>query len=412
MNDLDTLLNDQEAPRYLGLAPFLRASIAGQDLRSVTKKMLQRLAVDESNPQLLINLSIAMQCLNQQALGIEFQSAALALTQTFTLPACLQPSRTRLLMLATSGSLQANTPLDCLLEGSDVELIVHFVTGHDDLLAAVPEHDLLFVGIAESDTNRGLLQWLGVQLQDWPRPVLNPPEYLSSTSRDLASRLLQGIPHLLVPINHRVARAQLLGPAAGLSTLAQISPDLTYPVIVRPLGSQAGADLRKLDSAQDLGAYLSDVPEEDFFLAQFVDYSNARGQFRKIRIAFIDGEPFVGHMAISTNWMIHYTNAGMYEDQDKRREEARFMDDFPDFVDRHKASLDAISERMQLEYLVMDCAETGSGDLLLFEIDHVGVVHAMDVATLFPYKNAHINKAKTAFRQMLRSRMQGPGAPA
>ena len=60
----------------------------------------------------------------------------------------------------------------------------------------------------------------------------------------------------------------------------------------------------------------------------------------------------------------------------------------------------------------MDCAETGSGDLLLFEIDHVGVVHAMDVATLFPYKNAHINKAKTAFRQMLRSRMQGPGAPA
>lgn len=55
----------------------------------------------------------------------------------------------------------------------------------------------------------------------------------------------------------------------------------------------------------------------------------------------------------------------------------------------------------------MDCAETRSGDLLLFEIDHIGVVHAMDVETLFPYKNAHINKAQTAFRHMLWRRLQG-----
>ena len=93
MNDLDTVLNDQEAPQYLGLAPFLRASIAGQDLRSVTKQMLQRLAVDGFNPQLLMNLSIAMQCLNDMALGLEFQSAALAIVQTFTLPAWVQPAR-------------------------------------------------------------------------------------------------------------------------------------------------------------------------------------------------------------------------------------------------------------------------------------------------------------------------------
>ncbi len=407
MNDLDAVLNDQATPGYLGLAPFLRASIAGQDLRSVTNQMLQQLAVDEHNPELLMNLSIAMQCLNHKTLGMEFQSAALALAQTYTLPARLQPSRIRLLMLATRGSLQANTPLDCLLEGSDVELMVHFVTAGDDMLADVPEHDLLFVGIAESDANRGLLQTLGAQLQAWPRPVLNAPEHLAATSRDRASRLLQGIPHLLVPINHRVSRAQLLDLTAGSNTLSHIAPDLAYPVIVRPLGSQAGADLRKLDSAADLGLYLAEVGEEDFFLAQFVDYSDAREQFRKIRIAFIDGEPFVGHMAMSSNWMIHYVNAGMYEDHDKRREEAGFMAQFADFVQRHKASLHAISERMKLEYLVMDCAETRSGDLLLFEIDHVGVVHAMDVETLFPYKNAHIQKAQTAFRQMLRRRMQG-----
>jgi len=405
MTHLSTISDDQLAHQYLGLAPFLRASIAGQDLRAVTNQMLQRLAVDESNPQLLMNLSIAMQCLNQKALGLAFQSEALAIAQTYTLPARVQPARIRLLMLATQGSLQANTPLDCLLEGSDVALTVHFVRSSLDTLADVPEHDLLFVGIAESDTNRELLAALGQQLQAWPRPVLNAPEHLSSTGRDVASRLLQGIPHLRVPINHRVTRTQLLALAAGSDTLSQIAPGLAYPVIVRPLGSQAGVDLQKVDDAEDLGSYLSEVPDADFFVAQFVDYSDAQGQFRKIRIAFIDGAPFVGHMAMSSNWMIHYVNAGMYEDKDKRREEARFMDSFADFVGRHRATLDAISERMKLEYLVMDCAETQGGDLLMFEIDHVGVVHAMDVETLFPYKNAHIQKAQTAFRQMLGRRV-------
>jgi hypothetical protein len=141
MTHLSTISDDQLAHQYLGLAPFLRASIAGQDLRSVTNQMLQRLALDESNPQLLMNLSIAMQCLNHRALGLEFQSAALAIVQTFTLPARMQPAQIRLLMLATHGSLQANTPLDCLLEGSDVALTVHFVNASLDTLADVPEHD-------------------------------------------------------------------------------------------------------------------------------------------------------------------------------------------------------------------------------------------------------------------------------
>jgi hypothetical protein len=67
---------------------------------------------------------------------------------------------------------------------------------------------------------------------------------------------------------------------------------------------------------------------------------------------------------------------------------------------------------MQLDYLVMDCAETAAGDLLLFEIDHGGVVHAMDVESLFPYKNAHIAKAKQAFCEMLYGLLPPGGAQA
>jgi hypothetical protein len=54
---------------------------------------------------------------------------------------------------------------------------------------------------------------------------------------------------------------------------------------------------------------------------------------------------------------------------------------------------------------VIDCAETAAGDLLLFEIDHGGVVHAMDVESIFRYKNAYIHKAKQAFCELLYARL-------
>ena len=38
----------------------------------------------------------------------------------------------------------------------------------------------------------------------------------------------------------------------------------------------------------------------------------------------------------------------------------------------------------------------------MFEIDHAMVVHAMDSEQLFPHKQTHMLKVKTAFRELLR----------
>ncbi len=405
MSDIDAVLGEHRGHEYMGLAPFLRASIAGKDLRQSTSQMLQSLADDNRNPQLLMNLSIAAQCLNQSELGLEFQKEALAMQQTYIVSASVQPARIRLLILVAEGTIQSNTPLECLLEESDVDLIFHYVYEGDNLLASVPAHDLLFVGVSDSDENRSLLEALATQLKNWPKPVLNAPQYLPLTGRDAASHLLQGIPNLLAPVTQRVTRAQLAALAAKDIILANLVQGFDFPVILRPVGSQAGLNLQKIESSEDVNAYLAEVPDAEFFIAPFIDYSDAKGQFRKIRLALIDGEPFVCHMAVSSNWMIHYVNAGMYEEDWKRREEAKFMNDFQDFVQKHKTALAAISHRMKLEYLVMDCAQTRAGELLVFEIDHGGVVHAMDVESVFPYKNEHINKAQQAFHALLRRLM-------
>jgi len=99
--------------------------------------------------------------------------------------------------------------------------------------------------------------------------------------------------------------------------------------------------------------------------------------------------------------MIHYVNAGMYEDAQKREEENAFMEHFDDFALRHRAALDAIYQRTHLDYVCIDCAETQDGQLLIFEVDHTMVVHAMDPEHLFPYKQFHMQKVKNAFRNYL-----------
>jgi hypothetical protein len=115
----------------------------------------------------------------------------------------------------------------------------------------------------------------------------------------------------------------------------------------------------------------------------------------------IDGEAYACHVGISSHWMIHYVNAGMYEDAAKRSEEAGFMEHFADFVQRHRSALAGICQRTQLDYVCIDCAETPDGQLLVFEIDHAMVVHAMDPQDMFPYKQAQMCKVKDAFRNFL-----------
>jgi hypothetical protein len=304
-------------------------------------------------------------------------------------------------MLMAPGDLSANTPLECLLEDSDIDLIFYYVTAGEPLALPIPEHDVLIVALSESDENHAPLAALESALAAWPKPVINPPQHIPSTGRELASTLLQDVPGLLIPPTLRASRDAMEAIATGASRLPDLFQATAFPIIVRPVGSHAGRHLCKIDTPGDVARYLAGVDEAEFFLSRFIDYSGKDGLFRKMRVALIDGAPFACHMGISSNWMIHYLNAGMYEEAWKREEEAGFMACFDVFVQRHRAALAAIWQRTKLDYLCIDCAETPDGQLLVFEIDHAMVVHAMDSEAMFPYKQVHMLKVKAAFRDYL-----------
>jgi glutathione synthase/RimK-type ligase-like ATP-grasp enzyme len=386
---------------FLGLAPFLRMNLAGADLVPVGKELLARAEHGQDDANLWMNLATVMQCLGERDFGLVIQSQALELSRVYHLRAASRPARAKLLMVTTPGDLSKNMPLDCLLENSDIDLDFYYVSPEAMFIAPVPEHDALIVGVIESDDTRGLLAALEERLADWPKPVINAPDRIPRVERGLASRLLQDAPGLLIPPSLRTSRAELQRVASGAARLPELFEPCEFPVILRPVGSYGGHGLERIERADEIAAYLARVDATEFFLARFIDYSGPDGMFRKFRIALIDGAPYICHMAVSSDWMIHYVNANMYEDAGKRAEEAAFMDNFDDFVRCHQAALHAIHERIGLDYLCIDCAETVDGQLLVFEIDHVMIVHAMDPVDLFPYKPAHMQKVKDAFRNCL-----------
>lgn len=388
-----------DAHPFLGLAPFLRMSIAGTDLRPRAQELLTAAQQTPDDANLLMNLATVMFCIGQRDLGLGIQAQALAIRRDYRLPAARRPARLRLLMLAAPGDLAANTPIDCLLEDSDIDLDVHYVDAAQLPVLPGTDHDAIMVGIGAGESD--LLRALEPVLAQWPKPVINAPRRIQGTERSTASRLLRDAPGVLMPPTLTAKRQHLQEVAGGGARLSDYFDGCDFPVILRPLDSHGGHGLERIGSRADLAGYLGRAADARFYLSPFVDYSGADGLFRKYRVALIDGVAYACHMAMSEQWMIHYVNAGMYEDAAKRAEEADFMANFSDFARRHGAALAAVHERSGLDYLCLDCAESRDGRLLIFEIDHVMVVHAMDPEDLFPYKRAQMQKVVDAFRAML-----------
>ena len=144
--------------------------------------------------------------------------------------------------------------------------------------------------------------------------MLCAPDRIARLSRDGACRLLESAPGIVMPVTTRIDRQAM--ESIGRSE---------FPIIVRPVDSQKGRGLMKLDNPDAIAGYLQTRPENVFYVARYVEYRGPDGQFRKYRIVLIDGRPYACHMAISDHWVVHYMSAGMRESAAKRAEEERFF---------------------------------------------------------------------------------------
>ncbi|MDR3512836.1 MAG: hypothetical protein P4L73_14465 [Caulobacteraceae bacterium] len=392
-----------EPPAIIGLAKLARMVFERVDLQPQWNALVERANADPNDAAALLDLATMLLLTGNSEGGLDLQAKALALQSGYRRPA-EGKAGLKVLAVMTPGDMMANTPLDFLLAGSDIELISLYVAPGLRMPAPLPAHDVAFLAIGESEASRPLLQSLAPLMPQWPAPLLNGDALkIAALTRDGVCQRLAGAPQLLAPPAVRIDREGLARIAAGEAALAAALPDAAFPIIARPIGSHAGTGLEKLDDAAALGAYLQGQPGELFYISPFVDYASQDGLFRKQRIALIKGRPYVCHLAVSAHWMVHYLNAAMLDNAENRAFEARFMETFDqDFAVRHREAFAAMAERIGLDYFAIDCAETRDGRLLLFEADVAMIVHDMDPPDLFAYKKPQMRKVFDAFQAMLR----------
>jgi hypothetical protein len=409
MPQLDTGVGS-EPPVPIGLPTLAKMAFDGADLAPVWNALVTRVDQDPRDAAAYLDLSTIAHIQGRPDDRLVLQALALEISRIYRQPATATTSPPiRLLAFMAPGDFLANMPIEFMLQDANVTLDMVYVLPGQPLPQALPDHDVAIVAVAESSPNQPLLRELDGLLPAWPRPVVNAPDRIARLTRDGTWALLESAPGVAIPINARVDRPTMERIVAGGEPLGAVLGGKTFPIVARPLDSHAGEGLEKLDDPAALGSYLLRRPEHEFYLAPFIDYRGSDGLYRKYRVALIAGRPYASHMAVSTHWMIHYLNADMMGQANRRAEEARFMATFEnDFAARHATALDAIARRAGLEYLPFDCGETRDGRLLVFETGTNMIVHAMDSPELFPYKRPQMEKVFAAFETMLRKICRRP----
>ena len=393
-------------PAYIGFAGLWRLEANGLEIPRLGPLLDARVAANGADADALMDtatlLFLTLMPENRNA-AFTYQRRALQVRQAYRLPARGEGAPLRLLSIAGPGDMTANTPVDCLLDDAPVELTTLYLEPGRPLPAALPPHDAVFVAIGESAESRALLERATPWTAGFAAPVLNRPERILQMSRERVAALLGGEPGVEMPATAPASREALAAVASGARRIDELLPQGAFPVIARPVGSQGGKGLERLPDAAALAGYLREAPENEFYVARFVDYRSADGFYRKYRVVFVEGRPYACHMAISQHWMIHYVNADMDASEAKRAEEARFLADFDSgFGARHAAALARVHARLGLDYFGIDCAEAPDGRLLVFEADAALLVHDLDPPDLYPYKGPQMRRIFGAFVEMLR----------
>jgi hypothetical protein len=386
----------------MGVAALTQMAFQGTDLRPLWHELMNKATDDAAGSGMGMDLSIIAQLLGDKATGLAIQNEMLALQRLYRSPCVASRPRLRVLALAAVMDIGGNTPLEFLLQGSDIELATFYAVPGMAWPSLWPDHDIAIVVAPDGDPARPSMQAIEAMLAHWPRPVLNKPAHIGGLDRDLLYRRLKNIPGLEIPQTVRADIEALRKVVAGQIQLSALLQQGAFPLIIRPIGSHAGFGLARIADQNELRVYLSERGETEFFISPFVDYASDDGMFRKYRIVMVDGKAYPCHMAIADEWKVWYLNADMATSVPHRLEEALFMENFDqDFGARHAAALTQMSAQLGLDYVTVDCAETRDGDLLVFEADNTAIVHDMDPPNVYPYKSASMQKIFKAVQTML-----------
>ena len=249
--------------------------------------------------------------------------------------------------------------------------------------------------ITEPEANAKTLENLKKLLRGVRGRVINPPEAVLRSTRDQVARLLSGIPRLIVP---RTARLNGGKPAVapGVIEKAGVVP----PIILRQVGTHGGKIVGRFDSVDEAVAALT---PGDHVATQFVDFASADGLYRKYRAFFVGERIILRHMLVSDHWNVHADDRArfMAEHPQAIAEERALLESADPFEPSVRQVLEAVRDRMPLDFFGMDFGVTRGGELVLFEANATMSFFPFSTDPQFEYLKRCFAPAQAALRELL-----------
>ena len=198
-----------KAPGVLpyGVARLAKLAFDGGDLKPLWQGLYDRFVAGRDEAASLMDLATIEQLFGNEAAALACQNAALERERLYRSPAATAEPALRLLAFAAPGDIGANTPLEFLLEGSDIALDTLYVLPGRGALPAPGGYDLAIVAAGESDANRPVLAEIARARGGARDPAAQRPGARGQALARRRGTLLHGAPGILAP-PVRAARAR------------------------------------------------------------------------------------------------------------------------------------------------------------------------------------------------------------
>jgi len=134
----------------IGLAKLAKLAFDGGDLKPLQQEFAEMLTNGTADAGVGMDLSVITQLLGQKNIGLAIQNQVLAFHRLFRSPCKTARPRLRVLALAAEIDMGGNTPIEFLLEGSDIELKTLYIIPGRDIPVPLPEHDVAIVIASDS----------------------------------------------------------------------------------------------------------------------------------------------------------------------------------------------------------------------------------------------------------------------
>lgn len=271
-----------------------------------------------------------------------------------------------------------------------------------DRKTPLPLHQLVINGIGDAEVSRGALAAAEEVIALTRAPVVNPVAAVLATGRSNNAKRFSGLSGVVTPITATLAREQLSGSQAA-DTLD--SHGLAFPLLLRAPGFHTGQHFVKVENFEALPAALAELPGRELIVMEYLDARGAAGKTRKFRVMMIDGQIHPLHVAISSDWKVHYFTAEMSESPEHRAEDAAFLENMPRVLGSVAMyALERIQTVLGLDYAGIDFGLNAKGEVLVFEANATMAVNPPGADERWNYRLPAYQRIREAVQKMLLAR--------